>query len=95
MGSIHPSTGVKGLQITHGGETYLHESLMGYGCSFGESSALSIFPKSQQKQARPYLCPGIKCPGAKEGTVVTSVMLLPPLPHPHPGASMRHCCASF
>lgn len=45
---------------------------MGYGCSYGGcSSALTIFPKSQQRQTRLYLCPGMEHLGAKEGTVET------------------------
>lgn len=89
MGSICRAQGERASDYSWA-KTYLLGSLMGYSCSFGESSALSIFPKPQQKQARPCLCPGMKLPGAKEGTVVTRVMLSTPLPHPHPGASMRH-----
>lgn len=38
---------------------------MGCGCGCGESSALTVFPKSQQRQAKPHLCSGLNHLGAR------------------------------
>lgn len=54
MGRNTPSWGPHGIWLS---------------CGAGRPSALTIFPKSQQRQARLYLCPGMEHLGAQAGTV--------------------------